>query len=827
MAQGKIVIDTDIATKESEKKLKKLKDDVEKAGGSISESFDIDLSKMENQFKRAKLSLEDISTKVNDTKFMLKELESLDTELLNFEREKQELKEWEEQSRQMYREQKMDYETLQKELNLIADGYDNIETSITRVKDEMKSIGDIGNLTEKLDRQEGQLERAKLSYENLGFSAEKMGLRVEQAFNKAQEIEQAKIKAQQLEDEMGDITNEANKVSDATKKISTPLNNASTSGNELDKSMKNVEKTTKRTAGASVGISKGINGGVKSLMKYALALFSIRSIYQSLRNLSNLWLQSDDQGAKQVRANLDGIKNALANGLAPVITYLSGLVVQLFGYFNAILKTFFGIDLMSKKLTKNTNNTNKGAKKVTKELKKWTGAFDKADIASENISDNMENAGGSGGMDLPEAKIPTPDISGIVKAFDNIKKAFLDIWNSEQFQSIMNSFKTIFGNTFNSLVSISRNVLDNILMIWDLMAPHLQRGFENIANLWTLALSDIANFTDTWLPILTEKFNTLVSNIFDTFAPLYEFMAQLWADVWGIILELWETHGEPLLDKFGLYIQNVLEIWDKLWDLIRTIIDPIIDVLVNVWENSLKDMLKEAADFILVLWGYAMDFYNYFIAPVIKMILEDLQPVFSVVFGFIGGLVEGALNMVFDTIGNGIKNAKRILGGIIDFVKGVFSGDWKKAWQGVKDIFGGIWDGMVEGLKIPINFLIDSINGLLRGINRIKIPSWVPGAGGKGFNIPTIPRLAKGGVLRQETLNIAGEYAGARTNPEIVTPQNILDERLELALSKLGNMGGSETINLIWNNEKVATAQINHNENKGIQMNGGMIYDFI
>ena len=139
-------------------------------------------------------------------------------------------------------------------------------------------------------------------------------------------------------------------------------------------------------------------------------------------------------------------------------------------------------------------------------------------------------------------------------------------------------------------------------------------------------------------------------------------------------------------------------------------------------------------------------------------------------------------------------------------------------------IFDNIIGGIANIFKKPINFIIDGINKFLRGINGIKIPNWVPVVGGKGFSVPTIPRLAKGGVLREETLNIAGEYAGARTNPEIVTPQNTMRETFEDVLSRMGNLGkgGNETINLVVNGEKLASVLRNEDEKENFMMNGGM-----
>lgn len=91
-----------------------------------------------------------------------------------------------------------------------------------------------------------------------------------------------------------------------------------------------------------------------------------------------------------------------------------------------------------------------------------------------------------------------------------------------------------------------------------------------------------------------------------------------------------------------------------------------------------------------------------------------------------------------------IGNITNIFRNIIDFIKNVFTGNWKAAWENVKDIFKSIVDGLGNIFKAPLNFIIDGINGFLGGLNNIKIPDWVPGVGGKGFNIPKIPRLKVG-----------------------------------------------------------------------------------
>ena len=102
---------------------------------------------------------------------------------------------------------------------------------------------------------------------------------------------------------------------------------------------------------------------------------------------------------------------------------------------------------------------------------------------------------------------------------------------------------------------------------------------------------------------------------------------------------------------------------------------------------------------------------------------------------------------------------KKIFGVIIDFISGVFSGDWRKAWTGVKNIFGGIMDGLGALIKAPLNGVIGLVNGVIGGLNKIKIPDWdfLGDLAGKGFNIPKINYLAKGGVVASPTMAMIGE----------------------------------------------------------------------
>ena len=135
-------------------------------------------------------------------------------------------------------------------------------------------------------------------------------------------------------------------------------------------------------------------------------------------------------------------------------------------------------------------------------------------------------------------------------------------------------------------------------------------------------------------------------------------------------------------------------------------------------------------------------------------------------FKFLGGYISGIFDGIKQNFSNFVSSGKRILSGITDFIVGAFTGDWSRAWKGVTNIFGGIFEGLGAMAKAPLNAMIGLINGFIRGLSRIKIPKWVPGIGGKGFSISEIPFLAEGGSF------LNGQAIVGEAGPELVTSMN-------------------------------------------------------
>jgi hypothetical protein len=144
-----------------------------------------------------------------------------------------------------------------------------------------------------------------------------------------------------------------------------------------------------------------------------------------------------------------------------------------------------------------------------------------------------------------------------------------------------------------------------------------------------------------------------------------------------------------------------------------------------------------------------------------------LQNIFAIDWVKALGVMGYGLESFFTNVKNIWSGIKQILFGVIDYVSGIFTGDWKKAWQGVQDSFMGIFNTLVAWFKSPINSIIgfinammkavvSGINGAIKNVNKMSfdVPDWVPGLGGKtfGFNLkkvstPQIPYLATGAVI--------------------------------------------------------------------------------
>ena len=149
----------------------------------------------------------------------------------------------------------------------------------------------------------------------------------------------------------------------------------------------------------------------------------------------------------------------------------------------------------------------------------------------------------------------------------------------------------------------------------------------------------------------------------------------------------------------------------------------------------------------------------------VNAFMGGVKDIFVQGFNFITGFLGSVFGGIEQNFNSFLSAGQRVFNGFVDFITGVFTGNWKQAWDGIVNIFGGIFDGIVAFAKAPLNLLIGLINGVIGGLNKIKLPKWVPGIGGKGINIGKIPYLATGGHL------INGQAIVGEAGPELLSMQ--------------------------------------------------------
>ncbi len=245
-----------------------------------------------------------------------------------------------------------------------------------------------------------------------------------------------------------------------------------------------------------------------------------------------------------------------------------------------------------------------------------------------------------------------------------------------------------------------------------------------------------------------------------------------------------------LIAIFVLFKDEIVALWENN---IKPVLDAIISMLIDAFQPTFESVFDTISTVVKDSFELISRVYKEILAPIFSIVANVLKnavlPAFQVVFTAIGSVVSDAFQ--------GIKSVwesvlKPILNGIIDFITGVFSGNWERAWEGVKSIFTGVFEGLKTVVKAPINAVISLINGFIKGLNKLKVPDWIPGIGGKGVNIPEIPKLAKGGIVTDATLAMVGE---GRDN-EAVLPlnKNVFGELAKGIVDQLGGAGGGPQI---------------------------------
>lgn len=564
--------------------------------------------------------------------------------------------------------------------------------------------------------------------------------------------------------------------------LAAQLASAGRSTEKMSAGVKKAEKSAKTFASR-----------MKSVVRSALVFTVITQALSKFRN----WVGDVIKVSPEATAAIARLKGALLTLVQPLVNIIIPALTKFVNILAAIInkiasvfavltgKTVESSRAAAEALNKQTSALN-GTGAAAKEAKKQLLGFDEINQLTEDTSGG---GGGSGtiapdfsGFDDTEDELNT--ILGLVGAIatgllawkiaslftDSLSMIggialaaagafalvyfWLDAWNNgidmQNFLGMLAGVAALAGGlaiAFGSIAAGIALVIGGLAMLVVGIKDVIENGFtlENtltiIAGLLAAGLG-IGLLTGNWIPLL-------IAGIAAALIALVSFTG----------------HGEELInglketiDGFGKFFKGV---FSGDMEMTAEGLKQIWDGLKNTW-NAIIDSIRDA-------WNMFIEW------------LRGKNPELAAIFETYGKLVSDLYNSV-----------KQILGGIITFISGVFTGDWDKAWEGVKQIFKGIWNGIVSILEGAVNLIIGGINWMIRQLNKIQIkaPDWL-GGGTIGFNIPaistvSIPRLAQGAVIppNREFLAVLGDQKNG-TNVE--APLETIKQALAEVLSQNGS----------------------------------------
>lgn len=201
-----------------------------------------------------------------------------------------------------------------------------------------------------------------------------------------------------------------------------------------------------------------------------------------------------------------------------------------------------------------------------------------------------------------------------------------------------------------------------------------------------------------FLGVLAEVTGTIKQGIDDTFAklnevydthfkPFFDSVAQGLSDLVGKFLEFWNGNVQPILDQMAAD-------FDVLW---QSHIQPLL--------NNAAEFLGKVADLLKALWENILQ-------PLIAWIIENILPKILPIIQTIWDMLVNFVTYIADAVSGIIT----ILGGIIDFLTGVFTGDWELAFQGLQDIVGGFIDTVMSLIEGFATLILDAVKALWEGV---------------------------------------------------------------------------------------------------------------
>lgn len=734
-------------------------------------------------------------------------------------------------------------------------------SSVSQMKAQMKGYSNSIQETAK------QQEYLKSKIEDLKYllSQADMGFEVGDTLKIEADIEKLENRLKKLQNQ-GRNTGE--EVSSAFDKIKAKIKSAGTHIASLGSKFKATLSSSK---GLGKSFTSTFNNGIKSIKRFAMGLLSVRTAVSMVSKAMQSYLSYDTQLSNSIQ----NCWNVLGSLLAPILEFVISLFSKAVSYVNAFVEALTGINLVARANKKALDSQAKSTKKLS-DTQSSLDEFHTVSTDTGSGNDNKPITVEPVDMDKLDflfdwidkaKKLLATLFDPIKEAWDNKGKAFIDSLKNA-FEGIKSLGIAVFSSIFEVWTNgTGQKIVENILEMWTNVFNIVGALSQALANAWNnagngtaiiQAIADIfigiqdivisiANSLLNW--VMSDNFQSALNVVLGILADLFGYAQEIMA--W--VVTMYETYLAPVVDKVLDCISRIIIAIGSIWEFLKPIIDTIIDVIMNVLEpvidglcgiiGGIIDALSGVMDFITGVftgdWSKAWEGLKTFLGGII----DAIASLFTGLFNTIGAIFKGAwdiivsiwsvvstwfnnavikplanlFNGIWNTMKNGAQNAwnsiKNIFSSVATFFKNIFG----NAWNGVKNIFSsggrifiGIKDGIFNAFRSVVNTLIaginkvvsipfNAINGALKTVRDISFLGIEPFKGLiKLVNVPQIPSLETGGVLDKETIVRVAEYSNARSNPEIVSPRDMMKETMKEALeeSNMNNTSQKVDVNI-------------------------------
>ena len=323
-----------------------------------------------------------------------------------------------------------------------------------------------------------------------------------------------------------------------------------------------------------------------------------------------------------------------------------------------------------------------------------------------------------------------------------------------------------------------------------------------------------------FLDKITDRLEKIGQDIANIFRNVKAFIGSVFSGDWG-----------AALDSIADFVNHARELLADILDAVSDIFGDIIDTIIEkcgLAGTPVGNMMAGIKDIVQGGLGLISSILTGDLEKMKQSVIQMLTGVKTFVFGILDWFKMGLTSLLdwLDKKTNGrfheiielaktyvndvIEGVKQIFGGFIEFLTGVFTLDWGKAWEGIKEIFRGICNTIVSVFEAAVNLIIKGINWLISKINtiQIKIPDWL-GGGSFGFNFRPItelqiPRLAKGAVIppNREFMAVLGDQ---KQGTNIEAPADLIRQ---IVREEINNASGGEEITIKFTGDLAQLARV-------------------